>query len=106
MPDDVIDITPPASFNPEAEHNKRIASGDREYIENYFKNSAKKGHVFSVTLVCDDPFLSQQLWQSVQPDSKILVAGCKVATIFGGDLGAAHVVIKQQLQQLLKMMGG
>jgi hypothetical protein len=81
-------------------HEQAMATGDRNYIEKFFTNSAKLGQVFSITLVCEDSFLSQQLWESVKKGSTMRIAGCKVVTIFNGDIGNNLLIVKKKLAEI------
>jgi hypothetical protein len=114
MPDEPAAVVPFKS--PERiEHDRRMASGDREYVETFLRNSVKKGKRFSIVVVCEDEFESRRLFESIRAASqprkinepaRDLVAGCQVTAIFNGDVSDLLKKVKEKTSEVVTLLGG
>lgn len=106
---------PAKAMSPEEQHQHRMAT-DRNYAEQFLRNSAPKGRIFTVTMECVDPMASMALFQACRargdvlklvPEGTIppvgpLLAGCHVLTVYTVDLSNELVKLKATLGELAK----
>lgn len=83
----------------EAAHQKRMAT-DREYAEEFLKNSMPEGRTFCVTLEVVNPRLTRELFEATKDQNK-LIAGCKVHTVWAGDVAGEYTALRVAVKKLM-----